>query len=150
MNQRTLLTVSLLLNILLLGFVAGANVERWNRPKPSIEGWMTEAGLPSDRQAPVIERMKTLRESSGNSRGASNKAREALIKVLEAEKFDPLAYQKHAEYMLELRQRSRAQMTFGMGELAKELDQPQRKALAHIVRRYNEERDKCTGSQLVK
>ena len=145
-NKR-ILVLSLLLNMLLGGMVAGRFFHHWIEPSPDFPSWMAEAGLTKEQQTQLQAGLKLAREKSyGRMQEESDRLRKEMLSVLSAPQFDHAAYQLLSDRMLALRQEGRASMAQQIGEMGKGMSQQERAALAHVVRRYAKERDRCRRS----
>lgn len=147
MKQQRVLVVSLLLNMLLGGVLAGQFFHGWlGSESHSFAGWLAETGLSAEQQSRLQEKLNSVREQNAAEREESKQLRQQILDILSAPEFDAEAYRALSERMLVLRQQSRANMVSNIGEMAKTLSPQERAALAHVVRRYAKERDRCRNS----
>jgi uncharacterized membrane protein len=98
-----------------------------------MEGRIKE--LPEPAQTRFREKMTRVRKEVEPMREQIREARRAAIGVLSTEPFDEAAYDRQVEKIGELRVRMGKKMAEGIKEVAKELPQDQRMALAKALDR---------------
>lgn len=128
--------VSLLVNILLVGVLLGELPHRAERCEVRQDKKeKTLAQLPEPAQTRVREEMERLRKDNEPIRERIRAAREEAIRILTAEPFDSVAYDRQVTQISELRGQIAKHMAEGIKEIAKDLPPEQRGILAGMLRR---------------
>jgi uncharacterized membrane protein len=147
MKPRRVLVISLLFNMLLSGVLAGQFFHGWlGKESHSFTDWLKETGLSAEQQARIQEGLNSAREQNTAEREESKRLRQQILDVLTAPEFNAEAYRDLSERMLNLRQQSRSNMVSKIGDMAQTLSPEERGALAHVIRRYAKERDRCRNN----
>jgi len=135
-KMKTLMVVSLLLNVLLIGIIVGHVSHRFGG-KHTLKRYGAELAmkLPEDKEKLFFETMKQVQMENREIRKQLRETREKAISILTAPEFDETAYQIEVETLHELRGR----MMNGLAEATKELgthfNQEERNALAKHLKR---------------
>ncbi len=134
--MKTLIVVSLLLNVLLIGIIVGHVSHRFGG-KHFFRRYGSEltVKLPADKEKLFFETMKQVHMENKDIRKQIRETREKAISILTAPEFDETAYQIEAEKLHELRGRMMQQLAAATKELATHFNQEERKALAKHLRR---------------
>ncbi len=135
-KMKTLIVVSLLLNVLLVGIIIGHALHRFGG-KHFFRRYGAEltVRLPADKEKLFFETMKQVHMENKDIRKQIRETREKAISILTAPEFDETAYQIEAEKLHELRGRMMQQLAGATKELAAHFNQEERKALAKHLRR---------------
>ena len=132
---RLFILLSVVLNVVLIGFTAGRGCNRHEIKRGDhIIELLDRSSLPEVRRAELKEKLGAALPSAERRKAKRQLHREAVA-VLEAEEFDAAAYRAHLDKMLVDRDRHKQRMVEVMVEIASELNQEERKALAKIFRR---------------
>ena len=128
---KLLIIISLLCNIVLLGFVFGhayhRHVHKKDHPMMAL---LEEINISEQQRDRLKERLKNLR-SAKKSMKEYHQAQALLI----APEFNALAYRNHLDNLLKERCEHMEAFTEIIVELATHLDQNERKKLAHLLKR---------------
>ena len=132
---RLFILLSVVLNVVLIGFTAGRGCNRHEIKRGDhIIELLDRSSLPEARRAELKEKLGAALPSAERKK-AKRQLREEAIAILEAEHFDAAAYRESMNKMLVERQRHKQRIVEVMVEIASELNQEERKALAKIFRR---------------
>lgn len=134
---RWFVIASVMLNILLIGVVAGQGYrqhgggmqERGER----IAALLERSSLPENRRAALKEKLEAVFHNESREE-EKRQWREKTLAALTAEPFDAQAYRAQLEEMLERRQRQQREMTGLMVEIASQINRAERGDLAGIFR----------------
>ena len=129
MNKRTktLLTVSLLLNILLIGVVGGHVYKKWaDHPWHEVKKELS----PESRNVVGRTFQSAFREIRPLGEEA-RKARASLVKILSAQEFDEDAFDEAADKLVKIRGDMTALKIQASKDVAKELSVEERKKMAN-------------------
>lgn len=126
------LALSLLVNILLIGYLAGNAAQR-----PHWAGGMKieEANLPEDKKAALKEAFAEFRESGKERRDEMRVKREEIIGILTAPEFDEAAFRAKSEELGAMFRDGRVRMTDRMANIVKTMTQEERQELAKVMRK---------------
>lgn len=127
---------SLVLNILLIGFIIGDVSHRLFR-EDSLRNRPSELAvkLPPEKEKLFLDTMGKVHLENRNIRKRIREARERIFSILIAPKFDESSYQSEVEKLHELRGLMMQRSANATKELAKQFNQEERKALAESLRR---------------
>jgi len=130
-NIKVLIACSLVLNILLIGFVIGNVTHRFSkgdsfRRKPP----ELSAKLSPEKEKLFFDVMGKVRQENRGIRSQMKETRERIFSILIAPEFDETAYASEVNKLHELRGRMMRQLSNATKELAKQFTQEDRKALA--------------------
>jgi uncharacterized membrane protein len=127
---------SLVLNLLLLGVILG-RVPRSFDAAQSRRERMEEslAKLPEPVQARFHEKFAQIRAAGDPQRDEIDQARAEALRILSADSFDEVAYDRQISKIGELRADMFARMGQMMKQTAKELTPEERRMLADVLRR---------------
>ena len=132
---RLFILLSVVLNVVLIGFTAGRGCNRHEIKRGDhIIELLDRSSLPEARRAELKEKLRAALPDAERKK-AKRQLREEAIAILEAEHFDAAAYRESMNKMLVERQRHKQRIVEVMVEIASELNQEERKALAKIFRR---------------
>lgn len=133
MSTRTMVLVigSLLLNVLLIGFIAGNMSQRWGdrdflRGEPPVR----VGTLPPEKAELLSSTLKEVRRGSRDIHRELRKTRENALKILSAPAFDEAAYRAEVAKLHDLRGRMMQRLEEATITLAKQFSGEERKALA--------------------
>ena len=132
---RLFILLSVVLNMVLIGFTAGRGCNRHEIKRgDQIVALLDRSSLPEARRAKLKEKLRSALPGAERKK-AKRQSHEKSTAILEAEEFDATAYRTHLDKMLVDRGRHKQQMAEVMVEIASELNQEERKALAKMFRR---------------
>jgi Spy/CpxP family protein refolding chaperone len=131
---RIVLALSLLANVLLVGFLIGGLPHRFGREsrEQRLENVLRQ--LPPAAQAQFRERMEHDRASDDARREEIRTARERTIAILLAEPFDAAAYDAEVAKIDELRGQGSREMAMTVKDVAAGLNLEQRRILAELLK----------------
>jgi len=127
---------SILINVLLAGFLLGALPRRFERGvsrQQQMEKALKE--LPEPGQARFREKLDRMRKDIGPMSDRMREAREAAIRILIAEPFDEGTYDRQIDTINELRDRMTQHMARSFKEAALDLPPESRTVLAEMLKR---------------
>jgi len=132
---KILIVSSLVLNILLIGFIIGKVSNRFFRGD-SLRRQPSELAvkLSPDRKKLFINTMEKVRVENRNIHKQIREARERIFSILTAPQFDEASYQSEVEKLHELRGIMMQRLSNATKELAKQFNQEERKSLAEHLR----------------
>lgn len=133
MNRKLkiILTVSIILNLLLLGILGGFAYKA-SRYMPRLDPDLRAQMSPEGRHLMARTFAESRREMGDTFRAAGN-ARTELQQILEAETFDPDAYQAASAELQRLQIRIMEERARRAGELAAELSAEDRKVTSRLL-----------------
>jgi uncharacterized membrane protein len=132
---KILIISSLILNVLLIGIMIGSISDRLfrrdfpRRPPPELR-----VNLPPDKEKLFSDTMEKAFRENDHIRKQMDEARERVLSILSAPEFDEAAYQAEAANLEKLRGVMMQRFADATQELAKQLNQEERKALAVHLR----------------
>lgn len=137
---KLFILVSVLLNIILIGIIAGHSYHRYGmKHGERLAGEVAEL---LDRSSIAEEQREVLKQSFRNATSRPEKtedmkrAQEEALTVLTAEKFDKAAFRKKIEKNHQNFGKRRQQITDAIVNIASNLNQDERKELAELLRKY--------------
>jgi len=132
---KILIVSSLVLNILLIGFIIGKVSNRFFRGD-SLRRQPPELAvkLSPDREKLFINTMEKVHVENRNIHKQIREARERIFFILTAPQFDEASYQSEVEKLHELRGIMMQRLSNATKELAKQFNQEERKSLAEHLR----------------
>ncbi|OGW43508.1 MAG: hypothetical protein A2Y66_08135 [Nitrospirae bacterium RBG_13_41_22] len=132
---KILIVSSLVLNILLIGFIIGKVSNRFFRGD-SLRRQPPELAvkLSPDREKLFINTMEKVHVENRNIHKQIREARERIFSILTAPQFDEASYQSEVEKLHELRGIMMQRLSNATKELAKQFNQEERKSLAEHLR----------------
>ena len=138
MNRATKMTFvgSIILNVLLLGFVLGQSPRRFDRNamrQQRIEQVIKD--LPEASQQRLRERFQQLRATADPLFEQMRKAQDEAIQVLGAESFDEAALDRQEAKINELRAKMSKQLSQSVKLAIKDLSPEERRRFAQMLRR---------------
>jgi uncharacterized membrane protein len=142
-TTKVLIFSSLVLNILLIGFIMG-NVshrlfrEYSYRKKPA----ELAVKLSPEKEKIFSDTMEKVRMENRSIRKQIREARERILTILTATQFDAASYESEVEKLHKLRGLMIQQSSKATEELAKQFNQEERRALAGYLRHPPEKRSK--------
>ncbi|MGH7768255.1 MAG: periplasmic heavy metal sensor [Candidatus Binatia bacterium] len=127
--------VSIVLNVLLAGVILGDLPRRFDRAPRSGERMIKRdlAALPEPLRTRFREKMEQARRSG--MRAKIRQERNEAIRLLAAEPFDEAAFDRQVKKIQDLRLQMTQSMADSIKDLAKDLPQEERKALAEVLKR---------------
>ncbi len=133
---KIFLTVSVLLNVLLVGIVIGTFshtfVGRMERGKRAL---MLLKDLPPEKREMVLETMKDMRKHSRETKKKIWKMRDEIIDVFAAPEFDAGLFDQKVAELHALMGEITGEMADETKKIAAELNYEERKAIAEMIRR---------------
>jgi uncharacterized membrane protein len=128
---------SLVLNLLLLGVILGRVPHGLEATPPTRQQRMEEAlrKVPEPTQSRLREKFAQIRASSDPLREQIDEARTETLRLLSAEPFDEVAYDRQVSKIEGLRGEMFKRMGQNMKQTAKELSPKERRMLADLLRR---------------
>ena len=139
-KMKVILSVSILLNVLLLGIVIGGfskiHADRGFKSH-RMEQRLTEvlSVLPAAKSEEFKLRISQLIEQRRSNKSIVKNARKNIMKAFEQEPFDKLLYQQAASRLNEFRQKQVADRMSLMIEMAEYLSPSERKKLSRLIMR---------------
>lgn len=133
---KAALLVSLLLNILLIGWIAG-NMIYYVRGHHGFhrEEQAVLQSLPEEKRALFLETMKGARSGSRDFRDRMHEIRDRTLAILTAPVFDEQAYRAEVEELHRFRAEKMNRLAAATGKLAGQFNQEERKILAELLKR---------------
>lgn len=132
---RILILVSVVLGIVIVGFTAGRSCDRHGAKRGEyIAALLDGSSLPEARRAELKEKLRSVLPGAEGKKAKRRLHKEAVA-ILAAEQFDAAAYRESMNKMFTERQRQKQRIVEVIVEIASELNQEERKALADIFRR---------------
>ncbi len=132
---KLIILLLVVLGVVLIGFTAGRNCDRHKVKRGEhIIALLDGSSLPEARRAELKEKLRTALPDPERKK-VKRQLHEEAIAILEAEHFDAVAYRESMNKMLVERQRRKQRILEVIVEIASELNQEERKALADIFRR---------------
>ena len=131
---RIAFSLSLLANVLLVGFLIGGLPHRFGRESREERLDAVLRQLPPATQARFRERMEQSRAGDDARREQIRAARERTIEILLAEPFDAAAYDAEVTKIDALRGQGSRHMAMTVKEVAADLNLEQRRILAELLR----------------
>ena len=132
---RLFILLLVVLGVVLIGFAAGRGCDRHQAKRgEDIAALLDSSSLPEARRAELKEKLRAALPDAERKK-AKRQLREEAIAILEAEQFDATAYRESMNKMLAQRQRRKQRVVEVIVEIASELNQEERRALADIFRR---------------
>jgi uncharacterized membrane protein len=126
--------VSIVLNVLLAGVILGDLPRRFDRaPRTGDRIKRDLAALPEPLRTRFREKMEQARRSG--MRAKIREERNEAIRLLAAEPFDEAAFDRQVKKIQDLRLQMTQRMADSVKDLAKDLPQNERKALAEVLKR---------------
>ncbi len=132
---RLFILLLVVLGVVLVGFAAGRGCDRHGAKRgEDIAALLDSSSLPEARRAELKEKLRAALPDAERKK-AKRKLHKGAIAILEAEHFDAAAYRESMNKMLAERQRRKQRIVEVIVEIASELNQEERQALAGIFRR---------------
>lgn len=133
---KILILCSLLLNVLLFAVIVGHVSYRLSgRGIMRHHAMEFVKKLPAEKKTVFLERIERVHRENRGVHKQIREAREKAIAILTAPEFDGTAYQVQVEKLHNLRGRMRLRLADAIREMAGQLSQEERKALAKHLRR---------------
>ncbi len=137
MNRKikVFIIISVMLNVLFIGLFFGSTLKHkgFGHEKP-MAAILSKAQIPADRSSLIEKQINSIFENGRGSRKEMEEMRGIAFNILAAENFDDVAYQAQMDKMFDMRNQQRKNMSEEIKNLAKQLDQKERLALAEILR----------------
>jgi uncharacterized membrane protein len=133
---KILVISSLVLNLLLVGFIAG-NISHRFFTEDSFRGKSRElaAKLPPDKKKDFLDTMDKVRLENRDIRRQIRETRERIFNILTAPQFNEASYESETKKLEELRGLMTERLSHAAKELARQFNQEERKILAEHLRR---------------
>lgn len=130
------MVISVVLNILLIGFIIGNVSHRFfiNNSLPEKPQEMT-VNLPPEKKELFSNTMKKVRAENQAVQRQIRETRRKIFSILTSPQFDEDSYQSEAEKLHLLRGVMMKRFSYATKELAKQLNREERKALAELLKR---------------
>ena len=134
---KIFILLSVVLNVLLIGVLLGQLYGRIgvSSPGQQIATFLDRTELPPDRRALMRERMEGIFGQQQMRWERVRELREESLQILTAENFDAEAYRDKLDTLFAVRGEHHQRMTEMITDLATELSQSEREALAEVLRR---------------
>lgn len=126
-KMKIIFTLSVLLNVLLVGWAAGEAIHKFNKHNPAEK--IARDMSPEGRHIVAKTMQNAFREGRGKMRDM-RKTKDEIKKILTAEEFDPEAFEVAAEKMHKMFSEMGQKRTAVTKELAGQLSQADREKLA--------------------
>jgi uncharacterized membrane protein len=132
---KILIFSSILLNILLIGFIIGNASHRFfgedyhRKKSPELA-----ARLPLDKEKLFFNTMKKVHKENRDIQKQIRRSRERIFSILTAPQFDEASYQSEVENLYKLRGVMMQRLSNATKKLAEQFNQEERKALAEYLR----------------
>ena len=138
MSKKTkiLIVSSLVLNILLIGFIAGNISHRYFREDP-LRRKLPEMAekLPSEKKKLFLDTMDKVHMKNRDIRTQIRETRERIFAILTAPQFDEASYESETKKLHKLRGLKMERLSHATKALGKQFTQEERKTLAEHLRR---------------
>jgi uncharacterized membrane protein len=133
---KIFLAVSVLLNVLLIGVLAGtfSHTFFWRMEKGK-RAFMFMKELPHEKREKVMETIKQMKKESLETRKKIKKKRDEVIDVFSAPEFDPALFDRKVAELHALMGELTNEIADETKKIASDLSQEERKAIADIIRR---------------
>jgi uncharacterized membrane protein len=131
-QHKLLIVLSLLLNVLFAGFIAGHELRMLPPASPGNPSELS--ALPADRQEAVRKAVRSAFEQGKPARDDIHKSFDAMRRILSAEPFDEAAYDAQVKHLQSLRQTESTRMAAAVKSLAKGFSVQERAAMAAMLR----------------
>ena len=131
---KIIFAASIILNILLAGVVIGTYTHGFKAkfsPRPDIDEALKD--FPADKRALVTGAMESLRERTKETKKEIRERRREVLEILSAPEFDPALYDNKVPELHALMDRLGNEFAGTARDLALNLDQDERKALAEAI-----------------
>ena len=138
---KAVFVISIILNFLIVGIIIGhfsKRAEHWGKMKEGVTRTIGE--LPEDKRRMIISAMRELRQETRGTKREVDELRRQIIETLTAESFDAEKFETQALELHELHGILSMEMTMTVAELAENLNQEERQALAHFIREMRKHR----------
>jgi len=134
-TMRILIISSLVLNVLLIGIIIGSMSNRLFRKEfPGRKPPELGLKLPPDKEKLFSDTMEKVFRQNDDVRKQTDESRERLLSILSAPQFDEGAFQAEVTRLDGLRDLMMKRLAEATKELAKQLNQEERKVLAEHLR----------------
>ena len=131
-----LIASSLVLNILLIGFIAGNISHHFFTDDPFRRKPAELAGkLSPERKKLFLDTMEKVRLENRDIRKQIRETRERIFTILTAPQFDEASYESETKKLEQLRGLMMEQLSHATRELGRQFNQEERKALAEHLKR---------------
>jgi len=135
-SARITFVASIILNVLLIGFVVGQAPRRFDRSamrQQRVEQALKD--LPETEQNRLRERFQKLRTAAEPLFGEIRQAEDEAVQLLGKENFDEAAYDRQVGKINGLRQNLTRQLSQVVKDATKDLSAPERRHFADLLRR---------------
>ncbi len=133
---KTVLTISIILNVLLLGVLIGMSADDYKDHRNRRAEFRSAVDkLPADKSKLVKKTMRGLHKETRKTRNEVRKTRNNINKIISAPEFDGSAYDKEIENL----QRLQSEIMYKFGKVTKklavQLEQDERKVIAELLKK---------------
>lgn len=143
---KIILTVSIILNVLLLGVLIGMSADDLKDHR-RMRGEMHRSidKLPGDKAKLVKQTMRSLRKDTKKTRRQIRKTRSSINKIITAPDFDESAFDKEIANLQNLTTEMMASFGKVTKELAVQLEQDEREVIAELLKKKKFNHRKNSG-----
>lgn len=135
---KVMFIASLLLNLLVVGVIAGHFAKRaLSPPGGPMVAFIEQSSLPMQQKQALVKSFRASVPFSKRNRAQMREEHRKVIAILEAETFDAQAFQTQLATVRALRQRSMNGLEESLVGLAENISHEERKALAHMLKRMH-------------
>ena len=135
-NIKILLTVSIVLNVLLLGILIGLFSDDFrDHKKMRADMHRSIDKLPKDKAKLVNKAMRSLHKETRKTRKQVKKTRNNINEILSAPVFDENAYNTEIENLQKLQSEIMEKFSSVTKDLALQLEQDERKVIAELLKK---------------
>lgn len=127
-SSKVLITISIVLNVLFIGFYLGRFTKDCNRKMHKMHH--------KNFDPEIMEKLKTIREASQEYISDMEATRKEIFEVLTAPEFDPVVFETVSAKLHQCRGEMMCSMTDKIKEMALSMNQEERTELAKILRRH--------------
>ena len=138
---KAVFVISIILNFLFVGLTIGhfsKRVGHFGKMKADVTRTIGE--LPEDKRRMIMSAMRELRQETRGTKREVDELRREIIDTLTAESFDAEKFETQALELHELHGVLSMEMTMTVAELAENLNQEEREALAQFIREMRKHR----------
>ena len=131
---KIIFAASIIINILLAGMVIGTYSHDFKRKvliRHDIDEVIEE--FPADKRALVTGAVASIRERTKETKKEIHEKRKEIVAILTAPEFDPALYDKNVDELHALMNKLGTEFADTARDLALNLDQDERKALAEVI-----------------
>lgn len=131
-STKTLVTISIVLNVLFIGFFLGTITKDCKH----------KMGPKKNFNPEIMEKLKVIKEDARQHMDEMGKVRNEIFEVITAEEFDPTAFDAISSKLHQCRGEMMCSMTDKIKEMASSMDLEERKELAMVLKHQFSSRHK--------